>query len=406
MRPLTTAFPALRHRNFRLFVIGQFISLCGTWMQTVAQGWLVLQLTNSAFAVGLVSMLGSLPVLLFTLYGGVLADRVNRRRSVILLQSLMLVEALTLALLTVSHRVTVHWVMALALFLGSCAAFEVPIRQAFLMEMVGREDLMNAIALNSSVFNVTRIIGPAIAGSLIAAAGLAVCFFANALSYVAVLAGLAVMRLPVERPGNGRVEGRGLFSEGVRYAMGESRPRALLLLMATYSVFGFSFIAMLPVFAREVLGTGAAGYGGLMSAVGIGAAGGALAIAGFGRKLRGDWRGHRLIRGAGILFGLSLVAVAVARVYLVAALLLGLAGCAMILNNVMTNTLLQTEAPDQMRGRIMGFYSWVVLGMAPFGALLAGWISERFGVPVALAFGGGICVIATLVITRPLGRRP
>ncbi|MGH7702786.1 MAG: MFS transporter [Gemmatimonadales bacterium] len=398
MPSLARAFPALRHRNFKLFITGQFLSLCGTWMQTIAQGWLVLQLTNSAFQVGLVSMLGSLPILTFTLYGGVLADRVNRRRAIFFLQGLMLLEALTLAVLTRTGVATVHWVMALALFLGTLTAFEVPIRQSFMIDMVGRADLMNAIALNSSAFNVSRIIGPAIAGALIAAVGIAACFFANAVSYLAVLASLFLMDPSAIVAPNRRTGRRNSFKEGVRYALGLPRPRALLLLTATFSVFGFSFLTMLPVLARHELGTGAAGYGGLMSAVGIGAGAGALGMAAFGKRLP---RG-RLIRWGGLLFGGSLLAIASVKVYWLAGLFLGAAGCAMILTNVMTNTLLQTEVPDHLRGRVMGFYSWTVLGMAPLGSFQAGWVSEHFGVRASLVVGGVVSLIATAAATYRL----
>ncbi|HEY7026557.1 MAG TPA: MFS transporter [Gemmatimonadales bacterium] len=390
--PAPNPFTALRHRNFRLFFAGQFISLCGTWMQTVAQGWLVLQLTNSAFKVGLVSTLGSLPILAFTLYGGVLADRVNKHRGIILFQSLMMCEALTLGVLTATGRVTVAWVMALAVFLGTLSAFEVPFRQSFVIEMVGREDLLNAIALNSSVFNLSRIIGPVIAAAVIAAVGLAACFFANAASFLAVIIAFLSMRGVVTGGSRRQVDGQGTFQEGVRYAMGEKVPRSLLLLTATFSVFGFSFLPMMPVYARNVLGVGATGYGGLMSAVGLGASVGALAMAALGSRARGS----TLIRFGGLMFSTALALVALVSHYWLAAFLLGLAGCSMILNNVMTNSLLQTQAPDDLRGRIMGFYSLMVLGMAPFGSLQAGWISEHFGVRTSLALGGTVCAIATV----------
>ena len=360
-------------------------------MQTVAQGWLVLQLTNSAFKVGLVSTLGSLPILAFTLYGGVLADRVNKHRGIILFQSLMMCEALTLGILTATGRVTVAWVMALAVFLGTLSAFEVPFRQSFVIEMVGREDLLNAIALNSSVFNLSRIIGPVIAATLIAAVGLAACFFANAASFLAVIIAFLSMRGVVRGEGR-KVEGQGTFQEGVRYAMGEKVPRSLLFLTATFSVFGFSFLPMLPVYAKNVLGVGATGYGGLMSAVGLGASVGALAMAALGSRAKGS----TLIRFGGLMFSTALALVALVSQYWIAAFLLGLAGCSMILNNVMTNSLLQTQAPDALRGRVMGFYSLMVLGMAPFGSLQAGWISEHLGVRTSLALGGTVCAIATV----------
>ncbi len=391
------AFGALRHRNFRLFLGGQLVSLTGTWMQSVAQGWLVLQLTNSAFLVGLVSALGSLPVLLFTLYGGVVADRVNRRRFVLLLQTLMLLEASSLAVLTHFGWVTVGWVMVLALVLGTLSAFEIPARQAFVAEMVGKDDLMNAIALNSSVFNVTRVVGPALAGILIAAVGLAVCFLVNALSYLAVIIGLLLMRFaPWSEPvSSGAVRA---LREGVRYVLGKRRPRLLVILTAVYSIFGFSFIPMLPVFASQTLRVGASGYGGLMSSVGLGASGGALFLAGFGHRFR--TRSRRLILWAGMLFGTALIGTAFTRHLIPAMVLLAVAGCAMILNNVLTNTTLQTEAPDELRGRVMGFYSFVIIGMAPLGSLQAGLLAEHLGVAAAIGFGGVVCLFAAVWALR------
>jgi len=388
-------FTALRHRNFRLFFAGQFISLCGTWMETVALGWLVLQLTNSPFKVGLVSTLGSLPILAFTLYGGVLADRVNKRRGIILLQSLMMCEAATLAILTGTGLVTVHWVMLLAVFLGVLSAFEVPFRQSFMVDMVGKDDLVNAIALNSSVFNLTRIFGPATAAILIASFGLAACFAANAISFLAVIVAFAAMREVPHLQAAHRPTGvQHSFREGIRYALGRPAPRSLLLLTAVFSVFGFSFLSMLPVYAKQVLNVGASGYGGLMSSVGVGASLGALAMAGFGR--RGN--GPTLIRVGGLLFGAALAVVSWASSYWLAAAGLAVTGCSMILNNITTNSLLQTHAPDHLRGRVMGFYSLMVLGMAPFGSLQAGWVSEHFGVRTSMLLSAVITAAGTLLL--------
>ena len=393
-------FGALRHRNFRLFLTGQFVSLTGTWMQTVAQGWLVLKLTESAFQVGLVTALGTLPVLLFTLYGGVIADRVNKRRFILALQACMLLQALALAVLTATGRVTVVWVMALASLLGILSAFEIPARQAFLSEMVGRDDLMNAIALNSSVFNVTRVIGPAVAGVLIATIGIAACFFLNAVSYVAVLAMLGSMRPPyagAQVPSGGAAG----FREGLRYILGRAQPRALAILTTAFSVFGFSFATMLPVYADRVLRAGAGGYGALMSGVGIGAAGSALFLAGFGHRLDRD----RAVYATGAMFGLSLIAAGLASHFAVAFALLTLAGCTWAMNAILTNTLLQTTSPDYLRGRVMGFYSFMVVGMAPFGSLQAGWLAEHWGVGFAIAVGGLVCFLSALVVGR-IARRP
>jgi len=384
---LRTVFAALRHRNFRLFLTGQFVSLCGSWIQTVAQGWLVLQLTDSAFAVGLVTTLGSLPILLFTLYGGVVADRVNKHRLVLVLQALMLTEALVLGILTQLHLVTVHWVMGLAAFFGLLSAFEVPTRQALIAEIVEREDLMNAIALGSSAFNVARVVGPAVAGILISTAGLAVCFYANAASYLAVIASMLLMRLePRAAP---RAEpALDALREGFRYIFGNRWPRAIVTIIATFAVFGFSFMPMMPVFARDVLHLGARGYGAMLSAIGVGAAAAAFFMAGLG----GRTRRARVVLGSSVLFGLVLTAAALAPGMWTAIVLFTLAGCLMALNGIAANTMLQIQAPDRLRGRVMGFYSFVVLGMAPFGALQAGWVAEHYGVRTAVAAGGLVCL--------------
>ncbi len=382
------SFGALRYRNFRLFLIGQFISLSGTWIQRVAVGWLVLQLSNSAFTVGLVSALGSLPILLFSLYGGVIADRVNRHRLILILQSLMLLEATSLGILQVTGHISVPWVAGLAVFFGTLSAFEVPTRQAFIVEMTDRDSLMNAIALNSSVFNVSRILGPAIAGVLIASVGLAACFFVNAASYIAVITGLLLMRLPPYRRELGE-QPRRAFREGMAYMLGEPWPRRLVILTGTFSVFGAAFIPMLPVLAREVLKVGASGYGTLVSASGVGASAAALFLAAFGHRLPR----RRVLLFSGLMFGAGLISASFFDSFWLALALLTVAGTAMVGASVLTNTLLQTEAPDQLRGRVMGVYSFLVLGLSPFGAFQAGWVAEHFGVQWSFRLGGIICMI-------------
>jgi MFS family permease len=384
--------PALRHRNFRLFLGGQFLSQCGTWIQSVARAWLVLQLTDSAFTVGLVTALGSLPILLFTLYGGVVADRVNKRLTVLILQALMLTEALALAILTGAGIITVHWIMGLAVFYGLLSAFEVPTRQALISEIVGKADLMNAIALNSSAFNVARVVGPSIAGALIATVGLAACFYVNAASYLFVVAGLALMRvMPVERPAPSSA--LAALKEGFGYIFGNAGPRALVILIAVFGVFGFSFVTMMPVFARDVLQLDAGGYGALVSAVGVGAAAAALGTAAFGRR-----RGGAGVGRTWLLFGVLLAVGALAPNFWTALVVFTLTGCTMALNSILANTQLQLQAPDELRGRVMGFYSFVVLGMAPFGSLQAGWVAEHLGVRVAFGMGGVVCLLAALVL--------
>ena len=271
------SFGALAHRNFRLFFLGQGVSLIGTWMQNIAQGWLVLELTNSPFYVGLVAAVGSLGVLLLTLYAGVVVDRTNKHRLVILTQSLSMLPAFALALLVWSRTVAVWHVAALAAFLGVVNAFDIPARQAFIVDLVGKDDLINAIALNSSAFNAARVIGPAVAGVLIGALGVGACFFLNGLSYLAVIAGLLAMRLPsyTARPRSGSAWAG--LSEALAFIRGERTVFALVVLMALFSIFGFPYFVIMPVFARDVLHRGAAGYGLMMTAVGIGALVGALA---------------------------------------------------------------------------------------------------------------------------------
>lgn len=383
-------FGALTHRNFRLFFFGQAISLIGTWMQSVAQGWLVLEITNSPFYVGFVSALGSLGVLLFTLYGGVVADRTDKRRIIVITQSLSMLPALLLAVLVWTHTVTVGQVMALAGFLGVVNAFDIPTRQAFMVDMVGKDDLVNAIALNSSLFNATRIVGPAVAGILIGVAGVGMCFFLNGLSYLAVIAGLLAMRLPafVRRPATSSVW-QGL-REVLAFIRSDRRVSTLVILSAVLSVFGFPVLVMMPVFARDILHAGASGYGVMMASVGGGAMLGALGIAIASHRIV---KGRTLVTG-GTAFGVLIVLFALSASFALSLALLALAGCAMIVNNALTNTLLQTLVPDHLRGRVMGFYSFVFVGMAPLGAFQAGVFAERIGTPWAVAAGGLVCALA------------
>jgi MFS family permease len=368
-------------------------------MQTIAQGWLVLHLTDSAFAVGLVTALGSLPILLFSLYGGVVADRVNKRRFILLLQSLMLLEALTLGVLTALDLITVQWVMGLAVFFGFLTAFEVPARQSFVAEIVEREDLMNAIALGSSAFNLARVIGPALAGLVIAALGLEACFFANAASYLAVIISLIRMEAGAPRAAVGASVWTAL-GEGLAYVFGNRWPRALVILVTTFSVFGYSFMPLMPVFARDALRLDASGYGGIVASIGLGALAAAFFMAAFGGRVRQS----RLVLGSSIAFGILLAAGSLSPNFAAAIVLYTLCGGTMALNGIAANTMLQTEAPDELRGRVMGFYSFMVLGLAPFGSLQAGWLAERFGVRVAYAAGGLVCLLVATSVAWWMGR--
>ena len=390
---MTRRLGALAHRNFRLFFFGQGVSLIGTWMQNVAQGWLVLELTNSPFYVGLVSALGSFGVLLFTIYGGIVADRVDKHRLVILTQALSMLPAFGLALLWRTGAVTVWHVATLAGFLGLVNAFDVPARQAFIVELVGKEDLMNAIALNSSAFNAARVVGPAIAGALIGAFGVGVCFFANGLSYLAVIAGLLAMRLPRYIPHPVPGSAWAGLREVVGFIRSDRRVLALVVLMGLLSVFGFPYLVMMPVFARDVLHRGAAGYGVMMTAVGLGALAGALGIALFGHHIR---KGPTLV-WAGTSFGVLLVTFALSKLYALSVALLALTGGTMIVNNALANTLIQMIVPDELRGRLMGFYSFVFVGLAPIGSFQVGALAERIGTPAAVALGGGVTAVVVVL---------
>ena len=386
---------ALAHRNFRLFFYGQGISLIGSWMQSVALGWLVLDLTNSAFAVGLNQALRSLGVLLCTLYAGIVVDRVDKRRLIVLTQVLQMAEATALGVLVLAKVIAVWQVMVLALGFGLVNAFDIPARQAFLVELVGKRDLVSAIALNSSMFNAARIVGPAVAGLLIGVAGVGPCFLANGVSYLAVIWGLVAMRLPPFERRPASESGWEAFRVGVRFIRSDRRVLSLVLLVAVMSVFGYPFLVLMPVFARDVLHRGAGGYGALMSSVGVGAMIGALGLAIAGGRVP---KGSTMLVGAGAFCVLLIAFTAVPR-FGADLVLLALDGCAMIVTTALANTMLQTLVPDEMRGRVMAFYAFVFVGMAPFGAFQAGLLAEQVGAPAAVALGGAVCLAAIAVAT-------
>jgi MFS family permease len=388
-------FRALKHPNFRRFLFGQGTSLVGTWMQTIAEGWLVLELTHSPLAVGLTTTLNTLPILLFTLYGGVVADRVDRRRFIILLQGIMLLEAATLSVLTLTGVITVHWIWALATIFGFATAFEVPTRQAFLVEMVPPEDLVSGAAINSTVYNLARVAGPMVAGVIVATAGPGAAFAVNALSYVAVI--VALMRIRTERY-VATVPVRPSIFTGIRFIASRPALAGLTLEMVLLTVFSGSFVPILSVYARDVMHVGATGFGALTSAVGIGASIGAILVGAF----TGRFRRARVAVCSAALLGAVNFALALATSPRQGFALLALAGAAMAGQGIMTATALQLSAPIELRGRVMAVYSFVVLGMAPFGAFQAGWVSEHFGVPLSLALSGGVALIGTVLLRRRL----
>jgi MFS family permease len=375
------------HRNFRLFWIGQTLSLMGTWMQTMAQGWLALQLSNSAFIVGLVSSIGSLPILLLSLPAGVVTDRVNKLTLVVICQACLLIEATMLWALTATNRITIPLLLGLAAFNGLASAFEIPARQSLMIELVGRDDLHDAIALNSSGFNLARIIGPAIGAIVIAQLGLSWCFLLNAVSYLAVLAGLFMIRLP---PWEAAIHSSPLegLQEGLKY-MAETKEVSVLMRMVTiYSICGIPYLTLMPVVARDLLHAGADGYGVLLACVGIGGLTGALFLASFG----GRYGRGNLMAISTYGFSILLIAFSLSRSeWLSRVVLLG-CGFMMILNGALANSLLQSLVPDALRGRLMSAYSLIAVGVSQVvGSFVAGSVANALGVDWAI--GGAAAVM-------------
>jgi MFS family permease len=379
---LSTTFRALRHRNFQLFFSGQLISLIGTWMQSVAQSWLVYRLTGSSLLLGSVGFASQFPVFLAAPLGGIVADRYNRQRVVIGTQVASMLLAAILAALTLANRITIPEIFVLAALLGIVNAFDIPGRQAFLVEMVGKEDLINAIALNSSMFNGARIVGPAIAGILVAKIGEGWCFFANAVSYIAVIIGLFMMHVP---PRSHRPEGSPLehIIEGFRFVQQTAPIRAILLLLGLVSLVAMPYTVLMPIFADRVLHGGARGLGILMGATGVGALLGALTLATrTGVRGLGKWITYSC---AG--FGISLIAFGLSRFFWLSTALLVPVGFCMMLQMSSSNTLIQAMVPDQLRGRVMSVYSMMFMGMAPFGALFGGALADRLSAPITVSMG-------------------
>ena len=393
-------FRALRHRNFLLFWSGQTMSLIGTWMQSMAQGWLAFELSRNAFLVGAVAAAQSLPVLLFSLHAGVLVDRANKLRLVTICQALLGLEAGALWIFTWSGHITIHWLLALAAVNGMISSVEIPARQSLVIELVGRDELPGAIALNSSGFNLARIIGPALAALVIAKLGIAWCFGVNALSYVTVLGGLVLVRLPPWKAVEHRASPVEGIVEGVRFMRGTPAVASLMTLVTVYSVFGVPYLTLMPVVASDRLHLGASGYGLLLACVGVGGLAGALTLAALGDRLRRE----RVLAVASYSFATLLVAFAFVRTAGPAYPLLLAIGFAMIANNAQANSMLQHLVPDELRGRIMAAYSFVVVGLSQVvGSFLAGAVARAFG--VAWAIGGGGAIMLAYAVWL-FGRRP
>jgi MFS family permease len=396
---------ALRHRNYQLFFAGQLISLIGTWMDQVAESWLVYRLTGSALLLGTVAFAAQIPVFLLAPIGGALADRYDRRRILVGTQSSMMALTFVLAWLTLSHRVQIWHVVTLAALTGIVNAFDLPARQAFVVDMVSRTDLVNAIALNSSMFNGARIIGPALAGIVVAAIGEGWCFFANGVSFIAVIAGLMMMRM--ERPRQA-IEGSPVENiiEGFRFVAGTGPVRALMSLLGLVSFTAMPYAVLMPVFAAQILHGGARALGLLMGCSGAGALVGALTLA-----MRKTLKGLSVwvaVSCAG--FGTALLLFSFSRSMWLSCALLVPAGFCMMIQMASSNTLIQSMVPDRLRGRVMSVYAMTFMGMAPLGALLAGSLAHNLGAPWTVAIGGIISIAgaavfgARLPVHRPVAR--
>ncbi|HEY6008902.1 MAG TPA: MFS transporter [Geobacteraceae bacterium] len=390
---------ALRSRNYRLFYIGQGVSLVGTWMQQVAMSWLVYRLTGSAFLLGVVGFVGQIPTFLLAPLAGVLADRWNRRRLLLCSQSLAMLQAVTLSYFVLTGTIQVWQLIVLSALLGIVNAFDMPVRQSFVVDLVdNKQDLGNAIALNSSMFNGARLIGPSVAGLLIAAFGEGVCFALNAASYLAVIVAMASMRLT---PKESRGGGQHILSElraGVAYAFAFTSIRSILLLLGLTSLMGMPYTVLLPVFARDVLHGGAHTYGFLMAAVGVGSFASTLFLA----SRRSVLGLGRVISAAAGIFGIGIAAFALSLTLPVSLLCLGLAGSGAMALSAASNTILQTIVDDAMRGRVMSFFTMAFMGTTPVGSLLAGTAAGRIGAPHTLLLGGVACLVGGVLFARRL----
>jgi len=396
---VSTRFRALQHRNFQLFIAGQLVSLIGTWMQSTAQLWLVYRLTHSAALLGVFGFANQIPILLLASVGGYVGDRYNRHRGVIWTQTAAMILAFALAALTLTHVVQVWHLVFIAFLVGIVNAFDVPIRQSFMVQMVGKEDLPNAIALNSSIFNGARVVGPAIAGFTIAwfekhhvSSPEGWSFFLNGVSFLAVIGALFAMRIPKTEPK--RPEGSLLrnFLQGFRFAMHDRPIRSALILLSVLSLLGLQYSVVLPIFAGEILHRDAGGFGLLLSFAGVGAVLGALHFA-----ARTDYRGlAKWIATTSAICAISLIVFSQSRVFWLSSTVLVVVGFAATSQMAATNTLIQNRVPDELRGRVMAVYATMFMGVQPIGALMAGGIARKIGAPATLAIFGALVLAGSL----------
>jgi len=388
-------FRALKSKNYRLFFIGQSISLTGTWMQQMAIGWLIYRLTKSPFMLGFVGFLGNIPTFIFTPFAGVLADRMNRHRMLIITQALEMIQALILAALIMTGKVEVWHILALTIFLGIAVAFDSPARHAFIVEMVGKkEDLGNAIALNSLVFNAARLIGPSFAGILVALFGEGICFLFNGLSYIAVIAALLGMHIThrvIVCQDKHIIHG---LREGVNYAFRDKLIRSILLLTGLVSMMGMSYVVLMPVFAKDVLHGDANTLGFLMGSTGLGALVGAFFLA----SRKGTKGLNEIVFLTTNIFGIALIAFSFSRVLWLSVVILLFIGFGIMVQMSANNTIIQAVVHDDKRGRVMSLFMVAFMGMVPFGCLIAGGLANRFGAPNAIMASGLFCVAGSFLL--------
>ncbi len=396
---LKTTFRSLSHRNYRLFFGGQGLSLVGTWMQQIAVSWLVYRLTGSALMLGIVGFSSRIPTFLLAPAAGVLVDRWDRHRTLVLTQTLSMIQALILAILVLTKVITVWEIIVLTLILGIINAVDVPARQSFVVDMIGKkQDLGNAIALNSSMVNGARLVGPSLAGILIALVGEGLCFLINAVSFLAVIVSLLAMRNIPKRPKAIHAHFLRGLKEGFQYAFGFAPIRSLLLLLALVSLMGMGYMVLMPVFAKEILHGGPNTYGFLMGATGVGALAGALFLA--SRKTVIGL--GRLIAVCSGIFGAGLVCLSFTRAFGLSLVFMTIIGFGMMVQMASTNTVIQTIVDEDKRGRVMSFYAMAFMGMTPFGSLLAGSLAHAIGVPYTVLIGGSCCLIGSLMFARRL----
>jgi len=394
-----TIFRSLKYRNYRLFFSGQSISLIGTWMQRIAMPWLVYHMTGSALLLGVVGFAGQIPTLILSPVAGVMTDRWSRYRVLLITQIVSLVQAAVLACLCLAGVIQIWEIIVLSVILGCTNAFDVPSRHSFVIDMVeNKEDLGNAIALNSLMFNGARLIGPSIAGVMLATTSEGVCFLLNAVSYIFVIISLMMMRLRIVQSHKKEEKILKELGEGLHYTFGFPPIKHLLILLSISSLMGMSYSVLMPVFAKEVLHGGSHTYGFLMGAAGFGALMGALFLA----SRKSVLKLGRIVPASAILFGSALLGLSFSRFFPISLVLMVFIGLGMMMQTAASNTILQTITDDDKRGRVMGFYSMSIMGTAPFGSLIAGGLAKYIGAPWTIFAGGFVTIIGALFFLRKL----